>query len=76
MCKNTSMLKTVLKKDEWIKGKYCVAVSKYVNTIVCDSSKSKAVKWFKKITHFYNRLNDIIVYMPERPPIDIPIKYF
>lgn len=76
MCKSTSILKTVLKKDEWIKGKYYVSVSKYVNTIVCDSRKQKALKWFKKITHFCNRLNEIIVYIPKRPPIDIPIKYF
>ena len=77
------MLKTILKKDDWIKGKYYVKVNTYVNQIICDSKKPKVLKLFKKITNFRNRMffdnyienKEIIVYMPERPTIDIPIKY-
>ena len=75
MCEDTSFLKTVLKKDDWIKGKYFVKVNKYVNTIVCGSKKRRVIKQFKKINHFYNTLNEIVVYMREKPTIDIPIKY-
>lgn len=77
------MLKTILKKDDWVKGKYYVKVNAYVNQIICDSKKPKVLKLFKKITNFRNRMffddyienKEIIVYMPEKPIIDIPIKY-
>lgn len=69
------MLKAVLKKEEWFNGKYFTKTKTYVNEIICDSNKNKVRKQFKKITGFFNRLDDIVVYLPEKPEFDIPIKY-
>ncbi|MBO7716867.1 MAG: hypothetical protein J6S85_25100 [Methanobrevibacter sp.] len=77
------MLKTVLKKEDWIKGRYYTKVNCYVTQLVCASNKPKVRKYFKKITNFRNRSyfdnfienKEIIVYMTERPTIDIPIEY-
>ena len=82
------MKKALLKKDDWQNGRYHLIVEGdfEVLRIRLDSNKNKVAKWFDKITGFDNRWYEIeeneyhwrfawklIVYLPEKPPIDIPV---
>lgn len=72
---NDDFLPCVLKKSAWSNGKYIVKISGYANHLRCASKRYKVIKLFRKITKFDSRDNTLIVWLPCKPYVDIPIKY-
>jgi hypothetical protein len=70
-----TLKKALLKKDNWKNGRY--RLPEYnICEIRLDSNKNKAKKWFNKISYIENEWYGLIVHLPEKPPIDIPIILF
>lgn len=72
---NDDFLLCVLRKSEWSNGRYTTKISGYANHLQCNSKRYKVIRLFRKITKFDSRENTLIVYLPCKPDVDIPIKY-
>lgn len=72
---NDDFLICVLKKSAWHDGKYTIEICGYANHLQCNSKRYKVIRLFRKITKFDSRENTLIVWLPCKPDVDIPIKY-
>lgn len=72
---NDDYIPCVLRATDWCKGRYKITISGYANRILCNSKKGKIIKLFKKITKIDSQFNILIVWLPCKPNVDIPIKY-
>lgn len=72
---NDNFLPGILRKTDWCNGKYTTQISGYANHLQCNSDRYKVIRLFRKITKFDSRENTLIVWLPCKPDVDIPIKY-